>query len=208
MAAAATRPGPVSSPGVVQSSRYPESYGTPGNDTIYGMDNAQYGGLDTIVSWGGDDAIFGLGGGDVLQGGPGNDTLNGGDGDDRLIGEAGADRMDGGPGADVFLYRATPRISDFGATMAEIDGDYITGFEVGTDVLDFRPLQLAFRGPAAFEANGQPQLRYVDDFTPRAAMDASVPGSTLVYLDVNGDGAADAGMVVEHRALTDASFLV
>jgi hypothetical protein len=201
-------PARVSSPGVTHKPGFPETYGTPGNDTIHGADEAAYGAADTTLAFGGDDVVFGHGGNDALNGGPGNDTLHGGEGNDMLIGEAGGDRMDGGPGADVFLYRATPQISNFGSTIDEIGGDYITGFEVGTDLLDFRPLHLAFRGQAAFEANGQAQLRYVDEFTPRMEAGAHYPGSTQVYLDVNGDGTADASMTIEHRALTDASFLI
>lgn len=146
----------------------------------------------------GADALAGGDGRDSIHAYDGDDTLQGQGGDDLLFGGPGADRMGGGPGSDVFRFDG----------LLDMDRDYIHGFEVGADVLDFSPLHLVFRGQGAFEATGEAQLRYVDDYTPRAAAQSRIPGSTHVYLDADGDGAPDARMSIEHRALTDASFLV
>lgn len=146
----------------------------------------------------GADALAGGDGRDFIHGYGGDDTLQGQGGDDLLFGGPGGDRMGGGPGSDVFRFDG----------LLDMDRDYIHGLEVGADVLDFRSLHLVFRGQGAFEASGQAQLRYVDDYTPRAAAHSHIPGSTHVYLDADGDGASDGKMTVEHRALTDTSFLV
>ncbi len=137
-------------------------------------------------------------GNDTLIGSAGNDRLEGGPGNDTLVGGGGGDYMDGGPGNNVFRYDS----------LDHLNGDVISGFGVGRDLLDFRPLNLAFRGAGAFEPTGQAQLRYVDEFTPGAAAGRKVPGSSFVYLDANGDGTADAQMQAIHFPLTEASFLI
>ena len=56
------------------------SGGTPGNDTIYGSNDAE-----SLAGGAGDDVIFGGGGDDILTGGTGNDTLYGGAGSDSYV---------------------------------------------------------------------------------------------------------------------------
>ncbi len=112
-------PEPVSSPGVIHARGFPETYGTPANDTIHGADEPAFNGFDNIVSWnGGDDVIFGHDGNDILRDDAGNDTLHGGAGNDTLDGGPGNDRMTGGQGNDIFVFRrgdgSNDRILDFG----------------------------------------------------------------------------------------------
>jgi hypothetical protein len=118
-------------------------------------------------------------------------------GDDLLFGGPGGDRMGGEPGSDVFRFDG----------LLDMDRDYIHGLEVGADVLDFSPLHWSSR-QGAFEATGQAQLRYVDDYTSRAAAHSPHPGSTHVYLGRRTGTALRGEMTVEHRALTNTSFLV
>ncbi|HTR00028.1 MAG TPA: calcium-binding protein [Candidatus Acidoferrum sp.] len=57
------------------------SNGTPGNDTIYGVN----GGPNSLSGFAGDDWLQGGDGNDTLEGGTGNDTLQGGAGDDTYL---------------------------------------------------------------------------------------------------------------------------
>lgn len=118
-------PAPVSSPGVVQSPNHPESYGTPGNDTIHGGE-----GYDNAIGFDGDDAIFGQGGNDLLVGAAGNDTVHGGEGDDIVNGGPGNDLLHGGPGDDTFVFRP----GDGYDTIADFQpGDRIRLLDVAAD---------------------------------------------------------------------------
>lgn len=78
----------VAQPGTV-------TFGTGGDDVIYGTD-----GPDRIAGLGGNDVIFGSGGDDRLSGGAGDDTLCGGAGTDQLSGGADDDALDGAEGDD------------------------------------------------------------------------------------------------------------
>jgi hypothetical protein len=158
--------------------------GGEGRDKMYGW-NTQ-----NVTMWG-------QGGDDVLLGGPGNDILHGGEGNDTLNGGAGDDRLFGGPGADVFVFNAP----DFGH-------DYVGDFQLGVDLLDFRGLHAAYRGQSAFVANGQPQIRFEDNWTLRHEANAHMPGGSLASFDANGDTVADATVSVFNVLLTDASFLI
>lgn len=97
------------------------SYGTEGNDTMYGILTGgtandtmhaggghdtiySYAGNDTLNGGAGDDWLDGGGDDDVLDGGDGNDRLIGGDGADTLTGGAGNDRLEGGNGNDAYYF--------------------------------------------------------------------------------------------------------
>ena len=95
--------------------------GTPGNDTINGLD--------------GDDDLFGDAGNDSLVGGEGNDDLDGGLGADTLLGEsgndffsfgAGAKLVDGGEGSDRISLDFSNESEDFIFTYTE-NGSQTTG---------------------------------------------------------------------------------
>lgn len=95
--------------------------GSAFNDML-GGDN----GRNLLIGGTGDDKLLGFGGVDRLLGSDGNDILFGHGGSDILIGGNGNDIMDGGAGnSDTFVFGGR-----WGA-------DTITGFEVGSDKLDF-----------------------------------------------------------------------
>jgi len=142
--------------------------GKGGNDRLRGG-----AGNDTLLGGLGEDWLYGEDGDDVLEGGAGNDRLMGGAGRDLLIGGLGADNLTGGMGDDIFRY----------ADVAEMAGDVITDFSSG-DILDLSALQLRFIGMAGFEAGGIAQIRF---FTG---------SNTMLQVDSNGDGVADAAMTL------------
>ena len=206
----------VSAPG-----QTPLPAGSPPLYTGYGdgdlLTTGANNGPHTFVSHLPNTAILGGNDNDVLVGGPGhsglaggagNDTMYGGPDTTTLVGGPGADFMVGGSGADVFVYQSKLDVSDFGTAINEVNGDFINGFQIGVDLLDFRAMHLAYRGQGAFVADGQPQLRFDEDYTFRLNAGAHVPGSSHIYMDVNGDAVADAQMSVFGAALTDASFLI
>lgn len=152
-------------------------YGGGGADRIGGRagDDRLHGGAgdDTLLGEAGNDRLWGDDGRDVLDGGAGADILHGGAGDDLLLGGAGADTLTGGTGADVFRYLAA----------ADLAGDLITDF-AAEDRLDLAALGARFVGAAAFQADGTAQLR------------AFHLGQTVLALDSNGDGLADASLTL------------
>lgn len=187
--------------------------GTAGNDTIYGSpDN------DSVLGRDGSDTLHGGSGSgndnvidndgqnpdtsaDSLRGEYGNDTIDGGSGNDAIYGDAGRDYLTGGAGADVFHFRAgdipgttastTDRIYDFSQAQGDqIDLSAIDAIAGGGDNA------FTFIGGAAF-TNVAGQLRY-----------ASSAGSTSVYGDINGDGAADFAIQIDGTIAFGASDFV
>jgi Ca2+-binding RTX toxin-like protein len=105
-----------------------------GNDTIYGMDDADtisgdqgddliYGGVDndSLMGADGSDTIFGEHGNDFIDGATGDDLLDGGIGDDTLAGGTGNDTVLGGDGNDILTGE---------------DGDDLLSGGTGNDTLD------------------------------------------------------------------------
>ncbi|WP_300440628.1 calcium-binding protein [uncultured Mameliella sp.] len=156
-------------------------------DTILNFENAETGEGDDLIAGnhrdnrltgnGGNDRLFGYGGADVLQGGAGSDLLRGGAGADRLSGGADRDFLTGGADADVFLF-ASAAEAGLGAAR-----DQIMDFQPGLDLVDVSALAaFGFRGTAGFTASGPAELRLRE--TPT--------GSTIVQMDLDGDGIPDA----------------
>lgn len=153
-------------------------------------------GLDNLITGnGGDNRLYGGAGADTLLGGAGDDRLRGGqgadrlwgeEGDDTLRGEFGRDTLSGGQGNDVFVF------TSLGHTGAALAGaDTITDFTQGEDRIDLSAID-AIRGNAAaedvFSFIGAP------GFSGVAGQLHAVQsgGVTLIEMDVNGDGLADA----------------
>jgi Ca2+-binding RTX toxin-like protein len=120
-------------------------------------------------------ALQGLGGDDIISGLAGNDTIIGGGGRDLLTGGAGSDR---------FVYQAA---SDTGVTGAA--RDIIYDFVQGEDIIDLLGVDAVigggddpfnFIGTSAF-SNTAGELRYEHS-----------GGFTIISMDINGDGVADA----------------
>lgn len=157
-------------------------------ETYLGVNVTGGAGAQVITITGGTGAtVSGGAGADTLVGGAGDDVLNGDNGADIITGGAGADTLTGGNQADTFVYTAA---SD--STAAAMD--VITDFVSGTDVIN---LDALFAGgpaaPAAVTAAvaalngtaaefGGNEIAFFDDGT-----------DTTVYVDVNGDGAFNAG---------------
>lgn len=141
-------------------------------------DNELFGGM-------GNDTLAGGDGSDTLRGGLGNDALFGGDGDDVLRGDWGSDTLTGGLGHDTFVFTALSH-----STVAS--PDLITDFTQGEDHIDLSAIDaisgngaqdaFIFIGIAAF-SHVAGQLHYVQ-----------TAGATVVEMDTNGDGQADAAI--------------
>ena len=96
-------------------------FGSRFNDSLTGDS-----GNNEINGFLGNDDIFGEGGNDNLLGGSGNDNINGGTGNDTMM---------GGAGLDTFIY-----------TTLAFGQDTITGWQNGSDMLDFTALGLDENG--------------------------------------------------------------
>ncbi|MBX2855482.1 MAG: hypothetical protein KTR21_10860 [Rhodobacteraceae bacterium] len=130
------------------------------------------------------DSIFGGGEGDDLRGSGGDDILDGRGGDDSLRGGAGIDQLTGGDGADNFIFDA---ISDFAG-----EGDIITDFSEGDTITlnfgaDFAASHL-FIDDAAFSGAANELRRAADG------------GATVLELDADGDGLAEAKIILQNGA--------
>ncbi|ODM47403.1 hypothetical protein A9320_22920 [Ruegeria sp. PBVC088] len=166
-------------------------YGDGGNDVLIGQDGSDelYGGDDN-------DTMDGGAGDDILEGESGDDILRGRAGEDELAGGLGRDFLSGGQDADQFVFRALAE------TAVGANRDQILDFEQGLDsivVAGLSPGVFEFRGTAAFAPSGNPELRLVETAT----------GSTIVQIDANGDGTADAEIRVANvTGLTADDFVL
>jgi serralysin len=152
-----------------------ELYGDGGEDQLVGQDGSDFleGGTE-------DDILDGGAGDDTLEGGDDNDILRGRNGEDELAGGLGRDSLTGGQGADSFVFRALTE------TVTGANRDQILDFEQGVDLIvvaGLSPGVFEFKGIAAFDTGvANPELRLFETST----------GSTIVQIDANGDGVADA----------------
>jgi hypothetical protein len=141
-------------------------------------------GVETVIGGSGVDNIFGSTAGDTLSGGSGNDVINGGAGNDTLNGDAGADTIGGGAGDDTINGGAGTDTLSGGAgddtfTIASADGDVITDFVSGADVLN---LDVETTGMFSAFAAGSASLRVISAFGTKS--------STVSYANVGGAMAA------------------
>lgn len=127
-------------------------------------------------------------GNDTLIGNAAANTLTGGGGADILIGGRGGDTLTGGAANDVFRFftadlrpvlRQSDTITDFAQGEDRID---LSGYDAveGTAAIE----QFAFIGRTGFSGEAG-ELRF--DFSR---------GTTLVYGDTDGDGAADFALTI------------
>jgi len=152
--------------------------GEAGHDRLYGED-----GDDILVGGDGHDLMDGGAGSDTLSGDAGEDDLWGGDGTDTLSGGAGIDELIGGLGADVMTGGADRDYFFWYSRLDALDGDTITDFQPGLDVLGMLP-----QGDAA-DANvvmaGRQQWEFVG--TTAGAPLANGNGQATVNYDGNGN---------------------
>lgn len=133
------------------------------------------------------DEIGGTNGANVLSGLAGNDDIAGFGGNDRLIGGLGADRLMGGAGTDIFLYNT---VNESPAIAGQLD--LILDFQRGIDKIDLGGL-----------AAGNSRLSFSngDSFSGKRGEIVFADGG--VFLDRNGDGAAD--FAIDMNGLTTMS---
>ena len=156
-------------------------------------------GANSLTGNGTANVLDGAGGNDTLMGLSGNDSLIGGLGDDNLQGGDGNDTLAGGLGVDILTGDATKRSQDTFmfdslASMGLGAGsrDTVTDFD-SVDIFNFQQIDantavegdqaFTFVGTGAFTAAGQ--IRY-----------AVVGSDIVISLDVNGDGVADAELLL------------
>ncbi len=177
--------------------------GGAGDDTLMGR-----GGWDELLGGKGHDELFGGKGNDALNGGNGNDALDGEDGDDvlkgrngddNLRGGAGADTLVGGKGSDVMRGNGGHDIFVFQSIQDSIVGqkyDRIVGFKSGADTLDYSSfdVELTLAIDSGLKGGGPTLATRLKD------------GSTVVSVDIDGDGSADMKLIVkdvEHLTADD-----
>ena len=144
-----------------------------GNDILYG--NA----VSNLISGGG--------GNDYLYGEEGTDKLNGGDGNDVLLGGVGVDTINGGSGIDKISYASTT----LGSGDLETGGSDIVLEGIG-DYIDFNAL---------IESSLNLNATKLSDLTAKSTLVGSVINAEnsvafsdgILHIDLNGDGAFDAG---------------
>ncbi|WP_417208456.1 M10 family metallopeptidase C-terminal domain-containing protein [Antarctobacter sp.] len=175
-------------------------------DTILNFENSETGSGNDLVAGtnlgnvltgnDGDDTIYGYGGADLLEGGDGTDVIRGGTGNDTISGGHDLDYLSGEADADVFVFNS---VDDAGIGALR---DQILDFESGVDVIDVSAMAAGafdFLGTAAFAPSGNAELRLFE--TPS--------GSTIVQLDVDGNGAIDAEIrVAGVTGLTVSDFVL
>ncbi len=167
---------------------------SPGNDLIIGTF-----GHDVLNGYGGNDVVIGLTGHDTLNGGAGDDILWGGIGNDVLNGGAGKDILWGGLGADRFVLDASSlKSSSLGQTP---DRDTIADFSrLSGDKIDLSAID-------AVPGGADNAFTFVSSFSGaagQATLSHSGLGTTL-RLDVDGDGQADAEVLILGANLTASS---
>jgi len=176
-----------------------------GNDSLIGFENVTTGNDNDRIQGNGQDNLFLTSGGtDVLKGGGGNDTLRGGAGADVLVGGGNVDRLDGGLGRDLLTGGAgndTYEFDDVNDTaVAATDADRIRDFAAGDkiDLSDMIGGVFVFRGTNGFTGTA-PEVRI-----------KTIGAGQLVQIDTDGDGEADAAILVQNNGLTgnDSDFVL
>jgi Ca2+-binding RTX toxin-like protein len=142
----------------------------------------------------GNDTVKGSAASDTILGGRGNDSLVGNGGSDIIAGQAGADRMAGNAGADSFYFIDR---TDSGKTASTMDR--IVDFSHAQHDVIFLSLMDAKAGGGmndAFGFIGTQAFHKVQGELHYAVKD----GNAFVSGDVNGDGAADFTIRLDHVA--------
>ncbi|WGM39017.1 M10 family metallopeptidase C-terminal domain-containing protein [Caulobacter sp. NIBR1757] len=143
------------------------------------------GGVDTLDGFNGDDIILGGAGGDIIQAGNGADVITGGTGNDTLRGGSGADRF-------VVLQES------MGVSETDTIRDFYTS---QGDVMDLSGID------ANALLEGDQAFTLVSTFSKQAGQMTLtwVPGqaTTLLKLDVNGDGKLDYQLKINGNVTAD-----
>jgi Ca2+-binding RTX toxin-like protein len=128
----------------------------------------------------GNNGLFAQDGADALYGWDGNDTLSGGNGADHLFGMNGVDRLTGGADLDTFMFNDVAEMG-VGAGNRDVitDFSHAQGDQVNLDNLLVGD-SFAYLGIGAFTGADQ-EVRYFQS-----------AGTTIVQIDTDGNGAANA----------------
>lgn len=141
---------------------------------------------DGLIGNSGNNQLEGRGGGDALHGGAGNDTLIGGEGRDWLT---------GGLGADMFVFRSTAE-----SGLGWVARDAVNGFEHKSDKINLFTINAnaLVGGNPAFDFIGAAGFSGLDAGSAGELRADTWRGGDFVLLemDVDGDGSADAQIMV------------
>lgn len=163
--------------------------GFGGSGRLYNIENLGGSALD--------DVLTGDNGDNVLTGFDGSDELNGRGGDDTLNGGLGADLLNGGSGDDQFVYAS---LDDSTVALSGRDtiGDLGKGDGIDLSAIDANTTlagDQAFTKVAAFTGvAGQLTL-------------TAAGKSTLLQVDVNGDGVADMAITLSGKQTGFSNFV-
>ncbi len=146
--------------------------------------------------------IIGTDDADIIRGNSSDNVLEGRQGDDIIYGGGGRDILLGGGGQDTFVYES---LSD--STAALSGRDVIQGFnEAQGDLIDLSAID------ADTTQDGDQAFTLIDGQFTGQAGELSIAffadNSTLLMMDVNGDGVADMMITVWGRPDFDASDFV
>jgi Ca2+-binding RTX toxin-like protein len=199
--------------------------GNLGNDTVVAAAGA---GPNTLLGGQGDDFVRGGDvndfvngnlGADSLAGGGGTDSLTGEGGADTLSGDGGADTLDGGEGADLFLALA----GSSSVTAQDADRIVNWSFEDLIDVPGFGGPGAYYMIPASYSGGGgyggedggfaplsftlalSRANSWMRDHSGDTIVTAQVEEGVAVFVDSNGDRAADLAIILVARGLFDVS---
>jgi Ca2+-binding RTX toxin-like protein/phospholipase/lecithinase/hemolysin len=178
-----------------------ELRGQNGNDTLHGS-----WGSDNLFGGPGADNLDGGDDDDFLRGGADEDVLLGGGGNDVLYGALGPDTLIGGLGSDTFLYERVEESTG-------VAFDLIEGFSFSDDRIDL-PVRVAGLSQftaqvsaASFDSDLAAVIggHFVSGSSNAAwlkVVGGGLSGRTFLTVDVNGDGAYQAGadIVIEIAA--------
>ena len=190
--------------------------GNLGNDTVVA---AAASGSNLLLGGQGDDVVRGGDSGDVLLGNLGSDVVAGGGGADTLSGEGGADTLDGGEGGDVFVMG----VGSSGVTTLEADRIVGWSSEDLIDVPGFGGAGAFYMIPADTVGGGGGYYggggggfvplsfatalsranSWMRDHRSDTIISAQVEDGVAIFVDTNGDRAADLAMILVGRNLFD-----
>ena len=151
-------------------------------------------GIESVTGSAHRDVLTGNSKNNVLRGLSGDDEIRGGGGNDYIQGGAGADDLEGGPGADRFVFVAA---ADSTSSARDVIKDFSSSAGDRIDLRDLLESGGTFTGTDPF-AGVAGEVRYTQQTVSGTAW-------TDVFVDVNGDRAADLVVRLEGTYDLDAS---
>jgi len=156
-----------------------------------------------ISTYSGIENVEGSDGGDYIIGSSSANSISGGAGGDYINPGSGADTVTGGAGDDTIIITETTQSADtivFSGVTAALNGsDTVTGFVVGSDLLDVAPLNNASTGTTI-------TLDTLAALATETTSIAVAAGTTHVIGNVTNAASIDTATEV-HTALTDGGLL-